>query len=162
MCIVREQPEIPVYLVPISSLPIPDQLDKPKQSEREATAEVQERDLDPEPEDPGDSDDEDESIVFDAWPVPMPPHAPVPAPRYSLRKSVPDALPDASSDQFQGEDPAASPDTSQAGDSETETESDIPTILSGEYNLDESPVGSDIVDEIVKLTTQGCDVQAVV
>ncbi len=174
--IVREQPnlEIPVYLVhrkdgrgkdrllhrnlllPISSLPIPAQLDKLKQSVKEAKAEIRERDQDPEPEDPGDSDDGDESIaVFDAMAVPMPRCAPVPAPGYRLRNTVPNALPDASSDQFQGEDPASSPDNALAGDTDTDTESDIPTVLSGEYSLDRLPMGLDIV------TTPGSDVQPV-
>ncbi len=180
MYIVREQPnpEIPVYLVhgkdsrgkdrllhrnlllPISSLLIPAQLDKPKQSVKEAKAEIRERDQDLEPEDPGDSDDGDESsiAVFDAMTLPMPRCAPVPAPRYRLRNTVPNALPDASSDQFQhvqGEHPAASPDNSLAGDTDTETKSDIPTILSGEYSFDGSPMGLDIV------TAPGSDVQPV-
>ncbi len=103
MYIVREQPnpEIPVYfvhredgrskdqllhrnlLLPISSPPIPAQLDKLKQSEREAKAEIREQDQDREPDDHGDSDDGDESIaVFDAMTVPMPRHDPVTTPRY--------------------------------------------------------------------------------
>ncbi len=134
------------FLLPISSLPIPAQLDKPKQSVREAKAEIREQDPDPDPEDPGDSDDGDESVaVFDAIPVPVSRCAAVPAPRYRLRNTVPGALPDVSSDHFQGGDPAASPGNSLAGNTDTETESDIPTVLSGEYSLHGSPGRSDIV-----------------
>ena len=142
-------------LLQISFLPIPAQLDKSEQSERDAKADVNERAQDQEPEQHGDSGDGDESVeVLDAMPVPMARCAPVPASRYSLWNTVPNALPDASSDQFQGENTAESPDVTLAGEGDTETESDIPTILSGEYSLDGSPMGLDID------TIPGSDVQS--
>ncbi len=54
-------------------------------------------------------------------------------------------MPDVSAGQFQGKDLAAASDNSQPGQCDSDTESDIPNILSGEYSLYGSPMGSDIV-----------------